>query len=267
MTYEPLFSIITVSFNSADTIERTIQSVLSQSFTNYEYIIVDGGSNDKTIPIIQAYEPQFNGKLYWSSEKDNGIYHAMNKGIKKAKGVFVGIVNSDDWLEPNALDIIANCIRNPEYADSIICGWMNFHYINGDIQVLRTNRDRFNSYIKRHLMGLNHPATFVPIEVYKKIGCFDEGLKISADVEFILRAAKNNTKFHFIDKVLTNMRDGGVSNRISMKRYKDRKYLLKKYTNNNFEYYSAILSYVIVMLSKTLTPKEVLYAYRRHNRK
>ena len=100
------FSIITICYNSERTIERTIKSVLAQTFRDYEYIIVDGGSNDSTLDIVRRYEPLFEGRLNWKSEPDKGIYNAMNKGIERSRGNIIGIVNSDDWLE-------RNCSVNP----------------------------------------------------------------------------------------------------------------------------------------------------------
>ena len=95
------FSLITVAFNSSKTISDTFQSVLSQTYNNIEYIIVDGNSTDDTLEIIKAYEPKFNGRMRWISEPDKGLYDAMNKGIKMATGDVVGIINSDeeyrDW--------------------------------------------------------------------------------------------------------------------------------------------------------------------------
>ena len=110
----PLFSIITVVLNNDKYIEKTIKSVLSQSFKNYEYIVLDGASTDKTIDIIKKYEKKIN---FWSSEKDNGIYDAFNKGIKIAKGQFICIVNSDDILKKNALNIIYKYIKKNPNAD------------------------------------------------------------------------------------------------------------------------------------------------------
>ena len=103
-----LFSIITICFNSEKTIERTIKSVLTQTFADYEYIIVDGGSRDSTLDIVKKYEPLFEGRMKWKSESDRGIYDAMNKGIMRSSGTIIGIVNSDDWLDSEALDVVAH---------------------------------------------------------------------------------------------------------------------------------------------------------------
>ena len=128
---QPFFSIITVCFNSEKTIERTLQSVLGQSCIDYEYIIVDGASKDNTIDIIKQYEQMFDGRMIWLSEPDKGIYDAFNKGCKKAKGEYIWIVNSDDYLEPDSLKIVLDIIKNSEDRFTrcpIISGSMNFRY-------------------------------------------------------------------------------------------------------------------------------------------
>jgi glycosyltransferase involved in cell wall biosynthesis len=110
------FSIITVSFNSVHTIEKTILSVLNQTYKNFEYIIIDGGSNDGTVDIIKKYEDKLN---YWISEKDLGISDAFNKGINASKGKIIGILNSDDWYELNALEIIDQIEEGDVYVGSL----------------------------------------------------------------------------------------------------------------------------------------------------
>ena len=105
---KPLFSIITVVYNNEKFLEETIQSVLNQKFQNFEYIIIDGGSSDKTLDIIKKYENEID---YWISEKDRGIYDAFNKGMSLAKGDFIGIINSDDTYMNNALEIIAKYVN------------------------------------------------------------------------------------------------------------------------------------------------------------
>ena len=104
MNKTPEFSIVTVCFNSEKTIKTTIESVLQQKYKDYEYIIVDGASKDGTMEIVKSYETKFEGRLRYISEPDKGIYDAFNKGIKMSKGKYVWIVNSDDYIEPNALE-------------------------------------------------------------------------------------------------------------------------------------------------------------------
>ena len=117
-------SLITTSYNSEITISDTLSSVLLQSYSNIEYIIVDGGSSDETISIIKEYEPLFNGRLKWISEKDDGIYDAMNKGIQMASGDIVGILNSDDlFFDSNVLGDIVQAFDSKIEA---VCGNLHF---------------------------------------------------------------------------------------------------------------------------------------------
>lgn len=118
-------SLITVSFNSDRTLCDTIQSIISQHFTNIEYIIVDGLSQDNTIEIIKKYEPLFQGRLKWISEKDNGLYDAMNKGIRMATGDIVGIINSDDFYHRN--DVITKVVEVFDNTDTqVVYGDVRF---------------------------------------------------------------------------------------------------------------------------------------------
>ena len=106
-------TIITVCYNSEKTIKDTIESVLAQNYKNFEYIIIDGKSKDNTVDIIKSYEPKFNGKMKWISEKDKGIYDAMNKGVKLASGDIIGLINADDILATsNAFQIIVDTFKN-----------------------------------------------------------------------------------------------------------------------------------------------------------
>ena len=116
------FSIIT-PYNSRDTIANTLESVLSQTIQDYEYLVIDGGSTDGTVEILEEYEKKFHGKMKFWSEKDQGIYDAMNKGIKRADGDIIGIINSDDWYEKDALENVLNSDTGEEYL--VFHGLMN----------------------------------------------------------------------------------------------------------------------------------------------
>ncbi len=233
-----LFSIITVSYNSATTIGRTIESVLSQNYTNYEYIIIDGNSTDDTMSIIKSYEKSFNNNLIYISEPDSGLYNAMNKGISIASGNLIGIINSDDWLQPNCLNLLANFIAKEKINISnpfIISGAIRFHYSNRKFQILDNSYSRYIRLSKIFCMGLRHPATFVSKATYQAVGKFDENIRISADMDFIIRCFNQNIQTYIIHDILTNMSDGGVSNESNFRSWNDKVYILNKYCKSSIK--------------------------------
>lgn len=196
----PLVSVITVVLNGEKHLEQTIQSVLSQTYNNIEYIIIDGQSKDKTLDIIKKHEDKID---YWLSEKDGGIYYAMNKGIALAKGDIIGILNADDFYSPDA---ILNVVNASLKSDADI-----FH---GDILFLNNNEQtRMQPDINKMMQqpSVFHPTCFVKKLVYSKIGDFNTNYKISADYDFLLRCIKSNFTFEYIPQVLTYFRPGGMS--------------------------------------------------------
>lgn len=199
-------SVITVVFNGKDTIEQTILSVLNQTYRNIEYIVVDGGSTDGTINILKKYSR----KLFFISEKDDGIYDAMNKGIGLAHGDIIGIINSDDWYERDAIESIVNKFKENEKLD-IICGDILLHRkLKGNLYTKICSSDP--SYeAMRKTMSIYHPTVFVKKEYYMKNGMFDSYFKIAADYDFLLRSIKLKAKILYIPKVLAHFRTGGVS--------------------------------------------------------
>lgn len=257
------FSIITICFNSEKTIERTIKSVLAQTYKDYEYIIVDGSSKDGTLDIVKKYEPLFEGHMKCKSEPDNGIYNAMNKGIERACGDVVGIVNSDDWLEPDALERVNACWDAHQHNDNAIyCGGILFHTLSGDIRKLDVSIETFKRASRYYVVaGLRHPATFVPKSIYNTIGCFDERIKIAADSDFLLRCLFKGVEVVKIDSYLSNMSDGGFSNRMDV--YKvaknDRRIILKKNNVTGLKYAFQMAYWVVRKKTKELLIKIKLF--------
>jgi glycosyltransferase involved in cell wall biosynthesis len=200
----PLLSIITVCFNSEQTIEKTIQSVLQQGYSDYEYIIIDGGSSDQTINIIKKYEKNFLGRLKYISEKDNGIYDAMNKGIKMTTGRIIGIINSDDWYENNAFNEIYKHYKEDEA--QIIYGFQRLIKNGKEYEVVLKKHE----FIKERM--INHPTCFIAKKIYEKYGLYDLNYRISADYEFMLRlSTKKDIEYKALNSVIANFSLGGVS--------------------------------------------------------
>lgn len=223
-----LVSIITVCYNSAQTVRKAIESVLNQTYPNIEYTIVDGLSTDDTVAVARSYEEAFRQKGYSFrivSEKDNGIYDAMNKGIRMASGELVGMINSDDWYEPIAVETaVAAYQENPYdvfYAD------LNLVRSDGSIIVKRSRLDRFPS--SRHW---NHPTTFITKKAYDEVGLY-RCQTLYDDFDLILRMRAAGKKVCIKNVVLANFRTGGVSNEKSVKKCIGRIQARYKYYRDN----------------------------------
>ena len=203
-------SIITVAYNSAETIEDTMISVLNQTHSNVEYVLVDGGSSDATQDVIRKYEHRL-GR--WVSEKDGGIYFAMNKGIDMASGEIVGILNSDDvYADSKVLEDVVAVFQSTN-ADIV---YANLDYVE---------RENINSVVRRwnagkyrdgmFLMGWMppHPTFFIRLEHYKNCGGYRTELRSSADYELMLRMIhKHQLKVAYLNRCIIKMRQGGQSN-------------------------------------------------------
>lgn len=211
-------SIITVNLNNSLYISDTINSVYNQKNINsLEYIIIDGKSNDKSIDIIKSYEIKFKKKsiIYkWISEKDNGIYYAMNKGLKLAKGEIIGFLNSGDFY-PNDT-VLSNVIKTfkSNKIDSLY-GDLEFVKKNNTNKVVRYWES--GQYEKnKFLIGwmCPHLTFFLKKDIFNKYGIFNTNFKISADYELILRFLyKYNISTYYLNNVLVRMRIGGISNK------------------------------------------------------
>ena len=201
-------SIVTVCFNSEKTIERTIKSVLNQTYTNLEYVIIDGKSSDKTIDIIKKYEAEFidrDFRYIYISEKDKGMYDAMNKGVKIASGKIIGILNSDDWYEEQAVEKIVNAYQDNGLGD-IFMGAIRI--FNGKNIIIKYAKDRKYKTSR----NFNHPAMFVTKECYKDVG--DYGISnVHDDYGWYLKALKMGKRVVVISDILTNYPTGGIGSK------------------------------------------------------
>lgn len=205
-------SIITATYNSSRTLTDTLESVLRQSYTDIDYVIVDGGSKDNTLDIIRQYEPRFGGRMRWISEPDKGIYDAMNKGIRMATGDVVGLLNSDDfYTSDDVLENVAKTMSDPN-VDAV---YGDIHYVNDD-DLTHCVRYYSSRVFRRGLMRMGfmpaHPSFYCRQAIYEKYGTFDTSLRIAADFENLLRLIfVNRIRTKYIPEDFVTMRTGGAS--------------------------------------------------------
>lgn len=195
-------SVITVVYNGVDTIERTINSVLEQTYTNLEYIIIDGQSTDGTLAVIDKYRDRI---MHVISGPDKGMYEAMNKGITLATGELIGIINSDDWYEKDAIShVVAAFLTNS--AATIFHGILKYWSADGYFKSVHGHEAGFLKFGM-----IEHPTCFVKRTLYQELGLFDLRYNYSSDYDFMLRARAHQAIFFFIPHVLANFSEGGVS--------------------------------------------------------
>ena len=199
------FSIVTPVYNGGKTVARTIESVLNQSVAPSEYFVIDGASTDETLEVARRYTGCFEEKgirYEIISEKDNGIYDAMNKGIMRCTGDFIGIINSDDWYETNAIETMAE-LYEKEHFDMAYAD-IRMHNGNGTFIKTASNPKMVTS------RTWNHPTQFVSSEIYSKKLYKNE--TVFDDLDMLLWIHKNNYKISTVNKVLANFTMGGASN-------------------------------------------------------
>lgn len=208
-----MISIITATFNSAKTLKDTIQSVLRQTNKDFEYLIIDGGSTDETIDIVKSYESEFSGRLKWVSEKDQGIYDAMNKGIMMASGDVVGILNSDDYFtSDDILQTVDNAFKSHEI--DAIYGDIHFIRDGNPQKCVRYYSSRmFRPFWLRFGFMPAHPSFYCKREIFDKARLYSLDYKIGADYEMMVRLFKRHKiKSLYVNKDFVTMRTGGASN-------------------------------------------------------
>lgn len=209
-------SIITVCFNAASTIEQTIKSVLAQSYSDFEYIVVDGGSKDETVKILEKYKNQ----IRYISEKDNGIYDAMNKGVRMATGEVIGVIGADDFYpDSDVLTKVAAAFKqndtdsaygdvkfvDPENTDKVVRFWKDETY-------------KRNNWLKGWMPP--HIAFYLKKSAYDKFGVYKTEFTCAGDYELMLRMLyKYNLSSQYIPSVLMTMRVGGTSSASLKHRY------------------------------------------------
>lgn len=205
MKKQPLLSIVTVVYNGENFIEKTIKSVISQSFKDFEYIIIDGKSSDNTVKIIKKYGKQIN---YWSSEPDEGIYDAMNKGISKCKGKYIGLINASDWYMPDAFMHVAALVTKDKSIDVIYSDLFTFNDLTKKTKFFRS----FASYAILFWLETRvfHPTLFVRRSIYTTLK-YDQTFKIVSDLKLILQMFKKKYRFAKSEIPLSTYSLGGTS--------------------------------------------------------
>ena len=213
-------SIVTATWNSGKTVEDTIKSVLCQTYKNYEYLIIDGLSKDSTLEIARKYEPFFEGRMIIYSEKDKGIYDAMNKGFQKATGDVLMLINSDDlFARPDAVELIVKEFeRHPDvdgvYAD---LNYVSQSNVNNIVRVWKTG----NQKPMRYGWLPAHPTFYIKREYYEKYGYFNLSYPLAADFELMLRfIEKYKVRLTYLPLSLVKMRLGGATSRSIRNIYK-----------------------------------------------
>lgn len=238
-------SIITVNLNNGNAIRKTLQSVIAQTHTDIEHIVIDGGSDDDSIAIIKEFEKHI---AYWISERDNGIYHGMNKGIKRATGKYLLFLNSGDYLANNY--VIEKAVKKfikLENARGELIFYGNI-VVEGKIDPApkKINLDILSS------ASLPHPASFISKTIFDQIGHYNENYKIISDWIFFLNAYLAQVQFEYIDYPITTFELNGISSNFKKAEEEKRQYLLSNYPNfiEDFKLFASFKKYKLSRLHK-----------------
>ena len=223
-------SVVTVVRNGRSDIVLTMDSVGSQEYRDFEYCVVDGLSTDGTYGLVLSHK----AVTHASSEADTGIYDAMNKGILRSKGEWIGLINAGDFYFPWTLQAIRDAVRQNPDADIIHGNQLQFEEYKR-FCFYRVQEPNIGKGVLRDGPSIFHPTCFVRRELYDRIGMFDTSYRIDADYEFLLRAERAGARFHYVPKLLAGYRSGGASS--SCVRFSEgykilRKYSIHRYTDN-----------------------------------
>ena len=204
-------TIVTTTYNSASTLRDTMESVLAQTHKDIEYWVIDGGSEDDTLGLIKEYEHRFCGKMKWISEPDNGLYDALNKGISRATGDVVGILNSDDfYTSPTVLEQVA-----AGFSDDVDAVYGDIHFVRPsdlDKCVRYYSSKLFRPWALRFGFMPAHPSFYVRREVYERCGGYALDYKLAADYDMMVRLLyKEKIRCRYLSVDMVTMRTGGMS--------------------------------------------------------
>lgn len=237
-------SVVTVVRNDRLHIEETMKSVLEQSGSGFEleYIVIDGASDDGTADIISGYSGQLG---FWVSEKDSGIYNAMNKGIARCTGDVIGMINSGDRYLPGALELVASSFASYGALDRIFWGDVIYQHL-GLVKGFRENNLKIGAFAP-------HPSMFVPRNIYERIGCYDESFKLLGDYDFMYRAVNvENIKPLYVPQPVAFYLEDGLSDRYVLKCLKDELRVKLRYGQNGVYAWTVFLLKVLKNLRRIL---------------
>lgn len=207
-------SIITVTYNSAETLANTIESVYQQTYQDIEYWIIDGASNDSTVDIIRGNVERFQGRLHYISEPDKGIFDAMNKGIQRCQGDIIGTLNADDYFTSD--DIIEEVVKTFSEKDvDVVYGDIHFiHADRPDKTVRYYSSALFHPFWLRFGFMPAHPSLYVRREVYQEVGPYSLDFTIASDFDMMIRIFRlRKSRYAYLRKDFVTMRTGGISTR------------------------------------------------------
>ncbi len=244
----PLVSVITIVLNGEASIRRTIESVLGQSYSNIEYIVIDGGSTDNTVAIIKEYEDRI---TQWQSVKDHGISDGFNKGIRLARGEITGLIKAGAWYLTDTVQCVVDTFKK-EVDLGVLCGAVQFYKGEEKAYLCFSEPDLLEKE-----MSVTHPSCFVRSELYSRFGLFSGEFKFAMDYEILLRLKVNGAQFLSIDRALANMQHDGVAEKhwreALAETHRARNELLGKslYTSNFYFYFLVLKRRIRIFLERS----------------
>lgn len=223
MPKPPLVSVITICYNAEESITKTIESVIAQTYPNVEYIIIDGKSRDGTLDVIKQYRKHIDVLI---SEKDDGIADAFNKGIKLSNGKYIQLLNADDYLPSSKIKVSVEEFEESPWAGFIFGDIIKVNK-EGDMLFKVKGDSNYHRSVRFVCPRFSHPSMMVKKKIYEKYGLFDTSWNIGMDYEWFLRIYKKGVRGKYSDRIFTYMRDDGISS--NWKKTLKEDYMISKY--------------------------------------